>query len=413
MATAVTLELERVLRESHARLLAFLSARSRDVAAAEDALSEALEAALRSWPELGVPESPDAWLLTAARRRLIDGARHERVRSAAATELLLAAEEAHGTLEAGEGLPDERLRLLFACAHPAVEVSARAPLMLQTVLGLDAAVIAAAFVVPGATMGQRLSRAKARIRESGVPFEVPSQAELPARLEAVLDAVYAAYGRGWSEPGTSSREVERDLSEEALELGALLVRALPGQAEAHGLMALMLHCQARRAARRDAAGAYVPLSAQDTERWDRRLLALGEQHLHQAARLGQLGRFQLEAAIQAAHAERAVRGSVDWPAIAALYEGLVRLAPTVGALVGRVAAVAEARGAAVAWELLSELPPARLADYQPYWAVRGHLQVLLSDGPGAAASFVRAAEMSSEAAEKKYLLDRAASCRKA
>lgn len=401
------------MRQSYGRLIAFLSARSRNLAAAEDALGEAFEAALRTWPEVGAPDNPEGWLLTTARRRLIDRARHEKVRDAAGEELLRAADEAREALAEGAQLPDERLQLMFACAHPAVDQSARAPLIVQTVLGLDAALIAQAFVIPGATMGQRLSRAKARIREAQVPFEVPGEAELPARLEAVLDAIYVAYGRGWLQVSATAGATERDLSEEALELAALLVRTLPSEPEAHGLMALMLHCQARRAARRDARGEYVPLLEQDTARWDARFMAAAERHLQHAARLNRLGRFQLEAAIQSAHAERAQRGAVDWGAVAALYEGLVRIAPTVGALVGRAAAVAEAQGAAAGWRLLEALPEARFDDYQPYWALRGHLQHALGDAEGAERSFRRAADSAADVAEKKYLLDRAGSCRTA
>jgi RNA polymerase sigma-70 factor (ECF subfamily) len=385
------------------------------VAAAEDALAEAFESAVRTWAETGTPENPEGWLLTTARRRLIDRIRHQGVEELAQGELLHTADLAQSLADETPQLPDERLRLMFACAHPAVEQAARSPLMLQVVLGLEAATIAKAFVVPATTMGQRLSRAKAQIREKGVPFEVPGEAALPARLEAVLDAIYVAYGRGWSEPDsrTATGDVERDLSEEALELGALLTEALPEQPEAHGLMSLMLHCQARRAARRDTSGSYVPLTEQDVSRWDSRLMRLGELHLRQAAALGRLGRFQLEAAIQSAHAQRATTGSVDWPAVAALYEGLVRIAPTVGALLGRAAAVAEARGAEAAWQLLNDLPQARFSDYQPYWALRGHLEERLGDPVAARLSFTRAAEASSEEAEKKYLLARADSCRTA
>jgi len=325
-------ELRRVTRESYGRLLAFLAARCRDVAAAEDALAEAFEAAVRTWPETGTPENPEGWLLTTARRRIIDRVRHLRVEELAQGELLHTADLAQPAADETPQLPDERLRLMFACAHPAVEQAARSPLMLQVVLGLEAATIAKAFVVPASTMGQRLSRAKAQIREKNVPFEVPDEAALPLRLEAVLDAIYVAYGRGWSEPdSTTAGNVERDLSEEALELGTLLTAALPAQPEAHGLMSLMLHCQARRAARRSATGSYVPLTEQDVSRWDARLMRLAEEHLREAAELGRLGRFQLEAAIQSAHAQRATTGRVDWPAVAALYEGLVRIAPTVGA----------------------------------------------------------------------------------
>lgn len=356
---------ERAASDSYGRLLAFLAARSGDVAAAEDALSDAFLAALEAWPRTGVPNKPEAWLLTAARRRLIDRARHARVEAEALPALVAAADEAHRVASAGDAFPDERLALLFTCAHPAIEAAVRTPLMLQIVLRLDAARIASAFLVRPAAMGQRLSRAKTKIRNARIRFKVPDAADLPARLDAVLEAIYAAYGAGWdntagADPG------RRGLASEAIDLGRLVVQLMPGEPEPRGLLALMLHCEARRDARRNAAGAYVPLSEQDPARWSRSLIDEAERLLAEAAQAGRPGRFQLEAAIQSVHARRAVTGVTDWEAIAVLYEGLVRTAPTVGAFVGRAAAVAEARGAAEGWALLNEIPAGAVARYQPY-----------------------------------------------
>ena len=407
--TAAYRAVEQAARDSCGRLLAFLAVRTRDLAAAEDALADAFESALETWPRHGVPAKPEAWLLTAARRRLIDGARHARVQTEAVPALLALTEEAQEMAIVEDRFPDQRLRLLFVCAHPAIAASVRTPLMLQVVLGLDAARIASALLVQPAAMGQRLSRAKTMIRDAGIAFEVPDAAALPERLDAVLEAIYAAYGSGWDDlAGADPRR--KGLAAEALDLGRLLLQLLPGEPEALGLLALMLHCEARRAARRDAAGAYVPLRDQDTSRWSRALIAEAERHLAAAARGGVLGRFQLEAAIQSAHAQRAASGHTDWEAVALLYAGLVRFAPTIGAQVGYAAAVAEARGAAVGWALLQAIPATAVASYQPYWAVAAHLLARLHRRADAQAAYARAMGLCEDPALRDFL---AAQARKA
>lgn len=400
--TSARCAVEQAARESWGRLLAFLAARTRDLAAAEDALADAYAAALETWPQRGVPEKPEAWLLTAARRRLIDGARHARVQADAVPALLALTNEAQEMVLTEDRFPDERLRLLFVCAHPAIAAAVRTPLMLQVVLGLDAARIASAMLVQPAAMGQRLSRAKAKIRDAGIAFEVPDTAALPERLDAVLEAIYAAYGSGWDDP--AGADPRRDgLAAEALDLGRLLLRWLPAEPEAHGLLALMLHCEARRSARRNAAGAYVPLQEQDTTRWSRGLIAEAERHLGGAARAGVMGRFQLEAAIQSVHAQRAVSGRTDWEAIALLYAGLVRFAPTVGAQVGHAAALAEARDAAAGWAQLQAIPAAAVAGYQPYWAVAAHLLARLARRAEAQAAYARAIGLCEDPALRAFL----------
>jgi predicted RNA polymerase sigma factor len=393
---------ESAARESYGRLLAFLAARSRDVAAAEDALGDAFRAALEHWPRSGVPEKPEAWLLTAARRRLSDAARHARVQAEAVPTLLAVTEEAQQLAGGDIAFPDERLKLLFICAHPAIDAAARTPLMLQTVLGLDAARISSAFLVQPAAMGQRLSRAKAKIRDAGIAFAVPEASELPPRLDAVLDAIYAAYGSGWDDvAGADPRR--KGLAVEAIELGRLLLRLLPGEPEAQGLVALMLHCEARRAARRRADGAYVPLSEQDVALWSEPLIDEAQQLLVAAERAGRIGRFQLEAAIQSVHASRAWSGRTDWEAIALLYEGVVRLAPTIGALVGRAAAIAEARDAETGWALLQAVPAEAVLSYQPYWALAAHLLNRLRRCDEAAAAYSRAIGLCEDAAMREFL----------
>lgn len=393
---------EQAARDSYGRLVAYLSARSRDLAAAEDALADAFRIALEDWPCNGVPEKPEAWLLTTARRRLIDGARHARVHSDATPALLATAEEAR-ELAAGEMMfPDERLKLMFVCAHPAIDVAVRTPLMLQTVLGLDAVRIGSAFLVKPSAMGQRLTRAKAKIRESGIAFELPEAKELPARLDAVAEAIYAAYGRGWDDvAGTDPRR--RGLAVEALSLGRLLLRLVPQEPEAHGLLALMLHCEARRDARRAATGGYVPLAAQDVARWSWPMMEEAEELMRAAEQMGRIGHFQLEAAIQSMHARRASTGSTDWEAIALLYEGLVRIAPTIGALVSRAAAIAEARGAAAGWALLETIPAERVSSYQPYWAVAAHLLAHMQRPVEANAAYSRAVSLCEDEAMRDFL----------
>lgn len=393
--------IEAVARSSYGRLVSYLSARSRDVASAEDALADAFAAALRTWPDHGVPSKPEAWLLHAARRRLIDRIRQERTRNEKAEALQLMLAEAEDLSTASE-FPDERLKLLFVCAHPAIDSRVHTPLMLQVVLGLDAAAIAAAFLTPAATVGQRLSRAKTKIRDTRIAFEVPPPAELPARLFAVLEAIYAAYNHGWDE--TQGADAKRSgLSEEAIWLARMLARLLPNEPEALGLLALMQYCEARRPARRTAAGDYVPMSQQDTQLWNAVRLTEADRLLGAAATHGRFGRFQLEAAIQSAHIERVRSGRADWSVIAVLYEGLVQLAPTFGALLGRAAAVANARGPEAGLVLLSQLPTSQMDAHQPYWALRAHLARELGRRDEAEAAFAKAIELTEDEAVRRFL----------
>jgi predicted RNA polymerase sigma factor len=396
---------EAAARASYGRLVAYLSARSHDVAAAEDALGDALRAALETWPRDGVPENPEAWLVIAARRKLIDNMRRDQVRDSAEQTLRLIADE---TATDANVLPDERLALLFVCAHPAIDPAARTPLMLQTVLGLDAGRIASAFLVAPATMSQRLVRAKAKIRDAGIAFEVPEPGELAGRLEAVLDTIYAAYGAGWEDvAGADPRRAQ--LVEEAMWLARLVVELLPDEPEAKGLLALVLHCEARRAARRAKDGSFVPLSEQDATQWCRPMMVEAEKLLAAAAAARRIGRFQLEAAIQSAHAERARSGRVDWAAIVQLYEGLTAMAPSIGALLGRAAATAEMDGAESGLALVGDIPPASVATHQPYWALRGHLLQRLGKGEDAKMAYERAIGLTEDPAVRNFLLGRISS----
>ncbi len=364
---------EAVARRSYGKLLAFLAARTRNVAAAEDALADAFAAALADWPSRGVPDRPEAWLITVARRRAIDAARRRQSGDAAAGHVRLLAEELAEAEEAAVPIPDHRLALMFACAHPALDPAIRAPLILQTVLGFDAATIASAFLVAPAAMGQRLVRAKGRIRHAGIPFGVPAREDLPARLDAVLAAIYAVYAEGWTDPaGTETRR--RNLAEEGIWLGRLVAALLPDEAEALGLLALMLYAEARRAARRDAAGEYVPLAEQDPARWDAAMIEEAETLLRRASATGATGRYQIEAAVQSAHAVRRLTGRADWAAIGQLYDALATLTGSPVVAINRAVALAETRGAAAGLAALDTLEgDARLAEYQPYWAARAGL----------------------------------------
>ena len=396
---------EAVARSSYGRLLAYLCAETRDVAGAEDALSDALVAALASWPKDGVPDQPEAWLLTAARHRLVDQVRRARVRGGHEDALRRLTVEPAASAAGGLEFPDRRAELLFVCAHPAIEPALHAPLMLQTVLGLDAARIAHAFLVSPATMGQRLVRAKRKIRDAGIPFQVPQEHELSERLDAVLEAVYAAFSLGRDETGGADPR-GRELVDEAIWLARVLRQRMKGEPEIRGLLSLMLFCEARLAARRGEDGRYVPLSEQDPARWSAGEIREAEGELASASLQGRVGRFQIEAAIQSVHAERARTGRTDWAAIVDFYEHLLRIAPTLGARVAQAAAVAELRGDEEGLAILNALDRAAVAEYQPYWAVLAHLLRRSGRTPEAREAYDRAIGLAEDPAIRRFLIER-------
>jgi RNA polymerase sigma-70 factor (ECF subfamily) len=295
---------------------------------------------------------------------------------------------------------------MFACAHPGIEAGVRAPLMLQTVLGLDAATIASAFLVAPTSMGQRLVRAKRKIQRAGIPFRLPEHDDLPARLDAVLEAIYAAFTEGWCDPaGTEARR--RNLTEEGIWLGELVVALLPAEPEALGLLALMLHAQARRGARRDARGAYVPLAEQDPQRWDAPMIDRAETLLMQASRHGRIGRYQLEAAVQSAHVIRRRTGQADWAAIVQLYDALEALTGSPVVAINRAVAIAETRGPQQGLAVLDALAgDARLADYQPYWAARAGLLGRSGAHAEADGAYARAIGLEADPAVRCFLQER-------
>ncbi|MFP5076585.1 RNA polymerase sigma factor [Rhizobium sp. YIM 134829] len=371
MATGTGRAVEQAVRQSYGRLLALLARQTRDMAAAEDALADALSAALETWPVSGVPATPEAWLLTTARRRIIDRVRRARVVEAGSVSMLVLTERTQEALATADRIPDHRLELMFACCHPSIEPEIRTPLMLQTVLGIDAASIASAFLVAPSTMGQRLSRAKARIKQAGHAFELPERRQIEARLDAVLSSIYVAFSLGL-DASSSGEPAGEAFSDESLYLSRLLVSLMPDEPEVLGLAALELHIHARRHAR-FVSGRYVPLNEQDPALWDRAMIAEAEACLSRAGKLGRLGRFQLEAAIQSVHAGRAVTGRTDWPTIAQLYEGLVLTSPSIGARIGRALAVSQGKEAARGLALLDEIAEEAIAHHQPYWAARADL----------------------------------------
>jgi predicted RNA polymerase sigma factor len=393
---------ESVARRSYGKLVALLAARTGDLAAAEDALSEAFVSALADWPRNGCPSSPEAWLLTAARRRLIDFARRRRRQEIGSEALEMLAADSN---PAGchVDLPDHRLALMFVCAHPAIDAGIRSPLILQAVLGLNAAAIASAFLVSPATMGQRLVRAKSKIKQAGIPFRIPDREELPGRLGAVLDAIYAAFTAGWTDPG-GTELARRDLAEEAILLGRLMTELLPEEPEALGLCSLMLHAEARRRARRNAQGEYVPLADQNTGLWNSRMIDAAEALLIRASAFGSVGRYQLEAAVQSAHMHRRRTGQANWQAVVDLYDALLALTGSPVVAINRALAIAEIHGAAVAFQAMEELATdSRLTAYQPYWAARAELLARIGSTDEACHAYEMAIGLECDAAVRTFL----------
>ena len=399
---------EAVARRSYGKLVAFLAARTGDVTGAEDALSEAFATALGEWPASGIPLNPEAWLMAVARNKMIDAARRRQGSERAAGHLRLMAEDLEASAESDAYIPDDRLRLMFACAHPAIDPGVRAALILQTVLGFDAATIASAFLLAPQAMSQRLVRAKNKIRQAGIPFRVPEREELRERLEAVLEAIYAVFSEGWSNPaGTELRH--RNLAEEGIWLGRLVASVLPEEPEVLGLLALMLHADARRAARRDAAGEYVPLADQDVALWDAKLIEEAEGLLFRAGAIGVVGRYQLEAAVQSAHAVRRLTGRSDWAAIERIYDSLAAMIDSPVVTINRAIAIAETRGPEAGLTVLDTLAlDAQLHAYQPYWVARAALLTRVGQSDGADQAYQMAIGLEPDPAVRRFLQRRRA-----
>jgi predicted RNA polymerase sigma factor len=394
-----------VARRSYGKLVAFLAARTRDMAAAEDALSEAFASALADWPLKGCPSNPEAWLLTVARRKMIDALRRRSNAEAATGQLQLLAEGLDAAAADAE-IPDRRLALMFVCAHPTIDAGIRAPLMLQVVLGLDAKAIASAFLMSPAAMGKRLVRAKDKIRQAGIPFRIPGREELAGRLDTVLDAIYAVFAEGWADPGGTD-VARRDLTDEAMFLARLLTELLPEEPEALGLLALMLHAEARRRARRNGDDEYVPLANQDPAVWDWRMIEEAEALLLRVSGLGSIGRYQLEAALQSAHVYRCRTGQANWAEVVQLYDALYALAGSPVVAINRALAIAEIQGAGAGLDALQEVAgDARLAEYQPYWAARAELLAKAGEHDEARQAYEIAIGLERDPAVRRFLQQR-------
>ena len=396
---------EDVARAAYGKLIAMLASRTGDIIAAEDALADAFVAALGTWPERGVPDKPEAWLLTVAKNRRIDQARKD--------ARLIVTDEANDmadaqAIEPDEAPLDERLKLLFVCAHPALDEGIRTPLMLQTVLGLEAAQIAKAFLINPSTMAQRLVRAKKKIKSAGIPFAVPEPEAYPERMDAVLEAVYGAYSVDWLAG-------DGDLSHEAFFLSNILAELAPENPETLGLVALIGFIEARRDAR-VIDGVLVPVPEQDVELWDRPLIDRSVSVLTQASLKrtpgSVLGRFQLEAAIQSVHAARSVTGTTDWRALSQLYRGLMHAYPSIGGAVSRAAVVAEDAGPGEGLKMLDVIDFDGLEAYQPFHAVRAHCLAKLGRTADAAEAYAKALSLCTDRPSRIWLEGKIANLRK-
>ncbi len=392
---------EQAARHSYGRLLSYLAWQWRDIGAAQDALGDALLRALEIWPVSGVPHAPDAWLLTVARRQLLQVARHDQVRFDPAVTVLFEHEQ---MTDDAPGIPDARLKLMFVCAHPAIDEKVRIPLMLQTVLGLQVADMAPALMVSPTALAQRLVRAKQKIRDTGIRFEEPERSELPERLGYVLESIYGAFGLGLDAIDGAEARIA-DLQDEALHLCDIVCTLLPLEPEARGLLALMTFCSARSAARMDAAGNFVPLGTQDVRLWDREAILRADQWLWAAAQQQRPGPFQLEAAVQSAHCHRLFTGETPWEGIAQLYRQINAHFPTHGSLVAGAIASGEAGDVAGALHQLDQMDPAITRNFQPWWVAKGYLLSLAggSSQPMADAAYRTAIGLTVDQRLKRHL----------
>ena len=394
-------------REERAIVLATLIRQAGDFQLAEDAVQDAFEAAVKAWRRSGVPASPGAWITTAARRRAIDRLRRNRSVSDRAERLAelmrLDAQHAEPTMDDDSTIPDDRLRLIFTCCHPALEMSARVALTLRALGGMTTGEIARAFLVAEPTMGKRIVRAKRKIADAHIPYRVPADEELPNRLRGVLRVVYLIFNEGYA-AAEGEQLVRGELCDEAIRLAELLCRLMPDDAEVWGLSALMLLHDARRAARVDASGRYTALGDQDRALWDPEKLRAGRARLERAVRLRRPGEYQLQAAITALQIDAPDAEATDWVQIAELYGALARLTPSPVVELNRAVAVGLASGPAAGLELLDPLlDDPSLERYQPLHAAHAELLSRAGDAEGAADAYGRAIALTANTVEQTEL----------